>query len=101
MGDKDNKDKSRDLFSYEGDVPRYTAVDLLRDLQERLRRGEVYLQSGRDSVTLVPADRVRVRVRVREKGDEQMLRFELSWSHDRPRPSNGLVIGGPDAIDER
>lgn len=89
-------EKEKHGVEYEGTVPLETLLTYLDDLRSRLESGEVQVDNGASSLVLVPGASVRLKVRAREKDDEQSLRFEMAWQRSGPAPrANGLSFTSP------
>jgi amphi-Trp domain-containing protein len=80
-----------------GALGRGQAVGFIENLLERIREGEVVIQSGRDEVTLTPGDLLDVEVKAGRRGGRQKLSLELSWEH---APATGVVHSAGEHAEE-
>jgi amphi-Trp domain-containing protein len=67
------------------------AAQFLLDLANSLRKGEVILSHGAESISVKPAKMVRVKTTVKEKKEKTSLSLKISWSKEIQAPLRTLT----------
>lgn len=61
------------------------ALSYMKALVKGMESGRINVESGEESVTLVPSERIAIKVEAKVKKDKQKFAFELSWAdHSEP-----------------
>jgi amphi-Trp domain-containing protein len=91
-----DKEKDRDGVDYEATVPMAVVLAYLEELKKHLGEGELRVENGSKEVLLTPpGEGVELKFRARAKGEEQSLRFDLTWRSTEPAPRpRTLVLNG-------
>jgi len=68
------------------------AVKYLQDLASCLEKGEVYLQQGKEYLTLSPREKVFLEVSAKAKKDKEKLFFSIGWEIESPETEGEDIV---------
>lgn len=71
-------------FSFQGPCDLSEVLGHLETVQQGLRAGALYFQSGHEVVGLEPEGTVRLEVGAKSKKNKQTLKIEISWKKESP-----------------
>lgn len=60
------------------------AIKYLQDLAGCLKKKEVYVQQGKEYLTLSPKEKVLLEVSAKAKKEKEKLSFSISWYNELP-----------------
>lgn len=75
------------------------ALSYMKDLVKGMESGRINVESGEESVTLVPSERIAIKVEAKVKKDKQKFAFELSWA-DQAEPTLVISDSKPETAGE-
>lgn len=75
------------------------ALSYMKALVKGMESGRINVESGEESVTLVPSERIAIKVEAKVKKDKQKFAFELSWA-DYSEPTLIISDSKPETAGE-